>query len=188
MKKVIGFELHHNIEYGLLQDLCNDIFHDFELELHNNFYVTLSINSDELFLLKTLKSYFEDSGFNLTGVISYEENQILRKALDIAKVAAANQIMHVADIILLESIHGQNSLIKQIDLLFKDTSFDHVITAKTFIEHGCNALLASEALFIHRNTFSYRLNKFIDQTNLDIRDFHNARLFQSWLILQHHIK
>ncbi len=187
MKKVIGFELQENIEFQLFNDLCSDIFSDIELEMHTNFYVILVIEANEIFLLKTLKSHMEDSGFNLTGVISYQDDDVLKEALSFAKVVAANQIVHLADIVLLESIHNQQTIIRLLDATFRNVSFDYIITAQAFIEQACNALLASEALYIHRNTFSYRLNKFIDQTNLDIRDFHNARLFQSWLIIQHYI-
>lgn len=49
-------------------------------------------------------------------------------------------------------------------------------TGLTFILSGLNATLAAKRLYIHRNTFNYRLNKFIEQTSLDIRDFDNALL------------
>ncbi|MGN1075804.1 MAG: helix-turn-helix domain-containing protein, partial [Candidatus Enteromonas sp.] len=38
--------------------------------------------------------------------------------------------------------------------------------------------LSAQTLFVHRNTFLYRLNKFIELTNLDIRDYHNALLLE----------
>ena len=44
-------------------------------------------------------------------------------------------------------------------------------------------LLASEALFVHRNTFNYRLNAFIRESGLDIRDYHNALLLEIYFQL-----
>jgi|SRR5690554_1061620 len=187
MRKVIGFELPKSIDLSLLQDLCKEIFSEVELDNYSDSIVTLIVKEDEIFLLKTLKSHFEDNGVSLTGVISHTDGEILIKALQFAKTATSNQVIHLADVILLEAIHKKNAIIKEIDSSLKHVSFEAIATARAFIEHGCNALAAAESLYIHRNTFSYRLNKFIDQTDLDIRDFHNARLFQNYLILQHYI-
>jgi DNA-binding PucR family transcriptional regulator len=35
---------------------------------------------------------------------------------------------------------------------------------------GGNGVLAAQLLYIHRNTFRYRLNKFIEQTGIDLRE------------------
>ncbi|HBB05327.1 MAG TPA: hypothetical protein DCZ41_01870, partial [Firmicutes bacterium] len=40
------------------------------------------------------------------------------------------------------------------------------------------ACLTAETLYIHRNTFNYRLNAFIEKTGLDIREYHNALLLE----------
>ena len=37
-------------------------------------------------------------------------------------------------------------------------------------------LLIAQKLYLHRNTVNYRLQKFIEQSGLDIRDYHNAQL------------
>ncbi|WP_180954565.1 CdaR family transcriptional regulator [Bacillus sp. V5-8f] len=47
-------------------------------------------------------------------------------------------------------------------------------TVKLYIEHNSNASSASKALYIHRNSLQYRIDKFIEKTGLDIRSFRHA--------------
>ncbi|MDD3477880.1 MAG: helix-turn-helix domain-containing protein [Candidatus Izemoplasmatales bacterium] len=47
-------------------------------------------------------------------------------------------------------------------------------TVKGFIENDMNASRASKALYLHRNTLSYRLDHFIAQSALDVRTFAGA--------------
>ena len=44
-----------------------------------------------------------------------------------------------------------------------------------------NSVLASKYLYVHRNTFDYRLNKFKDITKLDIKNYKNALIFDLYL-------
>ena len=54
-------------------------------------------------------------------------------------------------------------------------------TSSAYLKSDLNASLASSSLYIHRNTFNYRLQKFIDVTGLDIRNYHNALLLEIYL-------
>ncbi|WP_374721626.1 PucR family transcriptional regulator [Peribacillus tepidiphilus] len=47
-------------------------------------------------------------------------------------------------------------------------------TVKTYIECNSNATLTAKKLFIHRNSLQYRIDKFIEATSLDIKNFHDA--------------
>lgn len=56
-------------------------------------------------------------------------------------------------------------------------SFVNQETIKTvigFIEANMNASSASKKLFMHRNTLNYRLDHFIDKTEINIREFSGA--------------
>jgi DNA-binding protein Fis len=58
--------------------------------------------------------------------------------------------------------------------IFSNLDKELLDTARAFIECGLNACAASRMLYIHRNTFNYRLKKFIDLTGIDIRLVNNA--------------
>ncbi|HIU00954.1 MAG TPA: helix-turn-helix domain-containing protein [Candidatus Coproplasma excrementavium] len=50
-------------------------------------------------------------------------------------------------------------------------------TAECFIECSLNISAAARALYMHRNTMMYRLDKIRRMTGLDIRDFYHAEAF-----------
>ena len=43
-----------------------------------------------------------------------------------------------------------------------------------FIEQNMNASKTSKALYMHRNTLNYRLDNFINKTEIDVRTFKGA--------------
>lgn len=47
-------------------------------------------------------------------------------------------------------------------------------TIKVFLENNLNASLTAKKLFIHRNTLQYRIDKFIDKTGVQLKDFYGA--------------
>ncbi|MBA2174585.1 helix-turn-helix domain-containing protein [Halobacillus locisalis] len=51
---------------------------------------------------------------------------------------------------------------------------DLLQTVKTFLESGSNATLAAKKLFMHRNSLQYRVDKFIEKTGLDVKQFEGA--------------
>src|SRR5690606_26487721 len=49
-------------------------------------------------------------------------------------------------------------------------------TLQAFFYNDCNISETSKALYIHRNTLLYRLDKFKQATGMDVRNFHDAVL------------
>ncbi|UJL47555.1 helix-turn-helix domain-containing protein [Virgibacillus sp. NKC19-16] len=56
------------------------------------------------------------------------------------------------------------------------TNEDVLHTIKTFIECNLNVSLAAKELYMHRNSLQYRLDKFIEKTGVDIRQFNQAMI------------
>jgi len=56
-------------------------------------------------------------------------------------------------------------------------------TLQTFFQNDCNISETSKALYIHRNTLLYRLDKFKQATGMDVRNFHDAVLVHMALLL-----
>ncbi|AVM23171.1 helix-turn-helix domain-containing protein [Bacillus pumilus] len=59
---------------------------------------------------------------------------------------------------------------------FKEAVLDRDVyrTLMTFMQCNLNASKAAKALFVHRNSLQYRIDKFIERTGLDIRHFPDA--------------
>ena len=55
---------------------------------------------------------------------------------------------------------------------------------QVYISTGLNGKLTSEILYVHRNTMIYRINQFIEKTNIDIRQIFNANFVYLLILLQ----
>jgi hypothetical protein len=75
---------------------------------------------------------------------------------------------------LLHSVPEQslNTILKMLDPVKDDKTLLHSV--KTYLECNLNASLAAKKLYMHRNTLQYRVDKFIEKTSIDIKQFPNA--------------
>lgn len=76
-------------------------------------------------------------------------------------------------------------IIQSVDEQMKQELIENVLTdfkndqetlkmIETFIHCNLNISLTAKQLYLHRNSLQYRIDKFIEQTNIDIREFHHA--------------
>ncbi|WP_416149161.1 PucR family transcriptional regulator [Salipaludibacillus sp. HK11] len=75
---------------------------------------------------------------------------------------------------LLHSIPEENltKILKMIAPVKDDKTLLHSV--KMYLECNLNASLAAKKLYMHRNTLQYRVDKFIEKTSIDIKQFPNA--------------
>ncbi len=73
-----------------------------------------------------------------------------------------------------------NSLMNK-DLVGLDDEL--ILTAESFMENNLSVSAAARALYVHRNTLIYRLDKILQLTGLDIRKFEDALKLRLVLIL-----
>lgn len=70
----------------------------------------------------------------------------------------------------------------RLEKIKKDKLFDEIITSfMTYCEHGMNITATANALYIHRNTVIYRLNKLEEVTSIDIKNFQHCTLLYTIL-------
>ncbi|WP_409369054.1 PucR family transcriptional regulator [Lysinibacillus sp. 38-6] len=69
--------------------------------------------------------------------------------------------------LLIDSMHAQEML----------------QTIQVFLQCNLNASLTAKKLYIHRNSLQYRLDKFIENTGIDIRSFTNAAFVSLAMLL-----
>jgi DNA-binding PucR family transcriptional regulator len=82
----------------------------------------------------------------------------------------------LADFVLQTMLEGNRAFVDYIYAEFQLVPRHLMQTASTLISCDMKAINASKKLYIHRNTFAYRLNQFIELTGLDIR-LHDHALF-----------
>lgn len=149
------------------------------------------IVSDEYFydsLESLIPVIMSDTDNSYTVLMCHDNSDLSRLALKKAKKGPNIYLTNMADLLFNLVIDGDYDLFFAVKKKFDTISRQLMLTAETFVSTGLNASLAAKKLYIHRNTFAYRLNQFIEATNLDIRDYHNAQFFSIVLRLISHSK
>lgn len=66
---------------------------------------------------------------------------------------------------------------------------DMFSTIKAFLENNLNASVTAKKLYIHRNTLQYRIDKFVEKTGIDLKDFYGAfTVFLACLLYEQELK
>jgi DNA-binding PucR family transcriptional regulator len=73
-------------------------------------------------------------------------------------------------------LYDESALSHAISDAFKEAVFDRDVyrTLMTYMQCNLNASKAAKALYVHRNSLQYRIDKFIERTGIDIRHFPEA--------------
>ncbi|MCA0969689.1 helix-turn-helix domain-containing protein [Halobacillus litoralis] len=91
------------------------------------------------------------------------------------RVAAAANFKDTLPYIYIDALPSFHK--KQIERTIKKGVGDEpdlLHTIKVFLESGSNATLAAKRLYMHRNSLQYRVDKFIEKTGLDVKQFPEA--------------
>ena len=89
---------------------------------------------------------------------------------------------------LLTTMKEANDFQFMIDGTLKDTVEDEELlrSIQVFLECNSNVSLAAKELYMHRNSLQYRIDKFIERTNIDVKQFENALSVYLILLLKRH--
>lgn len=130
------------------------------------------------YLSTSLFTIHDDLGATVTLLEAPKDSPLLRKLLPEALSYFPNQVVALSDVLAKEMSFGNFGSVPLLANEFKDVPHELLLTAGAFLRANLNASLTAEILYIHRNTFNYRLNAFIEKTGLDIRQYHNALLLE----------
>jgi hypothetical protein len=105
----------------------------------------------------------------------------MREAVSVGRSQRVNQYVHLPWELYLDQLLSPLSRadkIRFIEQVFKrkEPMLDDetIQTLETFFELDCNVSETAKRLFIHRNTLLYRLDKFRQESGLDVRNFNQA--------------
>ncbi len=129
-------------------------------------------------LAPSLYMIHDDLGVTITFLEAPKASPLSDKLLNEALSYFPNQVVCLTDLLMKEFSFGNFSSIPLLKNEFKDVPHELMLTAGAYLRSNLNASLTAEILYIHRNTFNYRLSAFIEQTGLDIREYHNALLLE----------
>lgn len=137
-------------------------------------------SSEKLFigLQDLLTNYINYYGIKTSILVAHKACDLSSKCLRTALDILPNRVVFLSDVILKELSKGDTSSLPYLKSEFQEVTINELNAAGAFLRTGLNVSDTAECLYLHRNTFYYRLNKFIDKTSLDIRDYHNALILE----------
>ena len=93
-------------------------------------------------------------------------------------------VFSLDEVILKAYLYKNKEIIGALEKIFDNIDKDLLDCASYYLKCNLNALLAANSLYLHRNTFNYRLNKFIELSKLDIRNYKNSIIFYIYSIFK----
>jgi DNA-binding PucR family transcriptional regulator len=139
--------------------------------------VVFQTNQDHDADLQTfLDTYQQEFNVKFHALKTYRVHAMGEFASQLALKTNPGKVDTLADFLLQTMLEGNRSFVRYIYEEFQLVPRHLMQTAATLISCDMKATTASKKLYIHRNTFAYRLNQFIDLTGLDIR-LHDHALF-----------
>jgi hypothetical protein len=178
MKKWYYFSASDTIDIITLKQILNLGFNlPYHVEVISPKQV--AIEADEsltIFLEGILASLNQDLGVSLYVLITHKLSPLMRQSASLMVIQQYDPLLHLGELLLLLII-DQHPLLYSFKKEFSIIPRDLYLTASSYIRSGLNATKASEKLYVHRNTFNYRLQQFIAVTELDIRDHFHALYF-----------
>ena len=92
--------------------------------------------------------------------------------------------MSLSDVSLLAIVKQEEDFIAYLEDYFTELDRELLHTMRCYQLNNCSGIKTAENLFIHRNTWNYRLNKFHNLTKLNLHDYDDAAFFRFWLSWQ----
>jgi hypothetical protein len=179
MEKYFYLTSNQKLDIKFLQQLIKDVSKQkITMRVIDAFQMYIKADAKFIETLEVLLPTLHDAIDSPCSVlITYREHRLGSLAGKLAAKKQVYSLVHLGEFILQLLIEKDSQLHAFIKSEFIDVPRETFITAKMFLLCSLNATQASQKLYIHRNTFHYRLQKFIDHTGLDIRDHFNALYF-----------
>lgn len=158
---------------NLLKQILTDNFKDFEMDWDNDI-ATLIVMDCESFqwqLKKLLSMSFQDFNVQASILIVPFFDYLFLKYLD-----KLNNKVCTAFEVFIRNIHEDFVQTDAKEIIFK-LGQKNMDTLKAFLNCNGNSCETANELFIHRNTFNYRINQLVQLNNIDIRDLNTLMFF-----------
>lgn len=155
-----------------LNNIIKQLFPSYVLSW-NDTIASIVVNDDPVFQLKLEKlhtSAFFDLNILLSILIVPTFNKIFIKYLKKLKY----EVLTAYEIFSRLSHNKETK--KDADTIKELIGEDNINTIRAYLKCNINANAAAEELFLHKNSYAYRIKKFTNETTYDYNDF-NTLLF-----------
>ena len=151
--------------------ICDDVY---RMDVSENHRIQYKLS---------LSSFEADLGSNVCSVCGIKDDTLMSIAIDCAYRYALGRMVDLSDLMLVCILNNDTSLIRALSIKLSGVSPEIIDTLKMYFNTGNNAVLAAELLYLHRNTFNYRLSKFVDKTQMDVKNAHIAQFLYQYFTL-----
>lgn len=179
MRYYYHFWLQKTIDATQLYDFLTESFPDNDFRLRMSTKRNGCIDSEKniaVELESIVPILANDLGTGIVFVVAPVDNDIAHRAIMKAR-GLGSGIYWLAEVIVLMLAERDYAMVPPLRCQLEEIPHELIQTADMFLKCGLNASAAAEKLYIHRNTFNYRLAKFIDLTGLDIRDYWTSQYY-----------
>lgn len=157
---------------------------DYELKIKSECELFLYASSDISLLLEGIFIVIgENEGVKVSALKTHNFGELASKCVDEVLSFYPNRVRYISDILFKELSFGNYSLFPYLTNEFKKIDSTILLTIGTYLRCNLHINEACENLYIHRNTFRYRLKKFASQTNIDISSYHDILLLEFYFQL-----
>lgn len=182
MISTIYTKILHDKHRHSVQEFCNT-FAEEGIWIQDDIYRIDVDESNRIQYKLSLSSFEADLGSNVCAVCGVKDDVLMSVAIDCAMRYSLGKMLDLSDLMLVCILNKDITLIKALEQKLSGVSAELIDTLKMYFNTGNNAVLAAELLYLHRNTFNYRLNKFVDKTDMDVKNAHIAQFLYQYFTL-----
>lgn len=186
MARWVLFQADAPLDFAALRELMEgSLDEEGEWEIHSDrsgCFCTGGPLKDRLEVL--LPMINNDLGCTLSMLLTHHPDALSWACLRLVSRRRGGRCTMLADAVILGYLDQDEEIKRCFDVYFERIPFPALKTAEALIQTGQNASRAAAKLYVHRNTFQYRLRHFIELSGLDIRDPDNAHLFYFYMLIK----
>jgi DNA-binding PucR family transcriptional regulator len=160
-----------NFTSGVIVNFLPEVKEEESVPLHDIIDITAS---DFYTNVKLYIGAYTELEEKLADLFRWEQH-CFERSLIARKQANIHTFQHALPFMLTENIDAQQiSYIKKMFGTMLDDEKELLQSVKVYIENNMNVSLTAKKLFMHRNSLQYRIDKFIERTGIDIKNFQGA--------------
>lgn len=114
----------------------------------------------------------------LTGIVSFGENGLSLAALDYCFRMDKSQICKLSSVLIMAIIAHDEKILVAMKQWINGLSPYNLEFARAFVESDGLINDVAKRLFLHRNSVRSRLNRFYDETGMNLRLIENQKVFE----------
>ncbi|WP_404449051.1 helix-turn-helix domain-containing protein [Sutcliffiella horikoshii] len=156
---------------GVIVDFLPEVKTEETVPLHDIIDITAS---DFYSNVKFYIGAYNDIEENLSDFFHWEQ-KCFELSLKARKQANIHTFQHALPYMLTENMDAEHLpyMTKMFGTMLDDEK-ELLQSVKVYIENNMNVSLTAKKLFMHRNSLQYRIDKFIERTGIDIKNFQGA--------------